>query len=395
MSNRPIYLDYQATTPVDRSVLEAMLPFFTEVFGNAHSGEHPFAIEASDAIEIARRQVADLIGAQRREIVFTSGATEANNLLIAGGTRAMARHGRNRLVTLETEHKSVLEVATGLAEEGFDIRVLPVESDGIVDLDRMAAAIDDSTAIVSVMAANNEIGVIQPLAAIGKMCRAAGAGFHVDAAQAAGKIPLNVLDLSIDLMSLSAHKFYGPKGVGAAFISRKAPSRPLPISRGGGQENGLRPGTLPTALCVGMGAACELAALKIDHEAVQLIALRDRFLAHLVAADLTFDVNGDLTHRLPGNLNVTFLGVDAEALLMTIRNQVAAASGSACTAQSLDPSYVVQALGFGDARAEGAVRFGFGRMTTVAEVDTAAAAVIQAVRNLRRVSYAPERAISA
>lgn len=395
MSNRPIYLDYQATTPVDRSVMDAMLPYFTEVFGNAHSGDHPFATEASEAIESARHQVATLIGAQAREVLFTSGATEANNLLIAGGARAMARQGRNRIVTLETEHKSVLEVAAGLKDEGFDVRFVPVERDGLVNVDRLTDVIDASTALVSVMAANNEIGVLQPLSAIGKLCRAVGAAFHVDAAQAVGKIPLDVADLAIDFMSLSAHKLYGPKGVGAAFIARKAPARPLAVSRGGGQEAGLRPGTLPTALCVGMGAACALAGSTLDADAARLRVLRDRFCEHLHTARLLFEVNGDLAQRLPGNLNVSFDGVDAEALLMTIRTQVAAASGSACTAQSLDPSYVVQALGFGDARAEGAVRFGFGRMTTTAEVDAAAAAVVQAVQNLRRVSYTPERAISA
>lgn len=395
MSNRPIYLDYQATTPVDRVVMDAMLPYFTEVFGNPHSGDHPFATEASEAIELARRQIAGLIGAHGREIIFTSGATEANNLLIAGGARAMARRGRHRIVTLETEHKSVLEVTAGLAEEGFDVRTLPVGNDGLVDLDRLADAISDTTAVVSVMAANNEIGVLQPLAAIGHLCRAAGSMFHVDAAQAAGKIPLDVVDLSIDLMSLSAHKIYGPKGVGAAFISRRAPVRPVPVLRGGGQENGLRPGTLPTALCVGMGAACSLATSTMDHHAARTRGLRDRFLAHLYASGLAFEINGDMERRLAGNLNVSFAGVDAEALLMTIRNRVAAASGSACTAQSLDPSYVVQALGFGDERAEAAVRFGFGRMTTVDEVDAAAAVVVEAVRNLRRVSYAPEKAIPA
>jgi cysteine desulfurase len=394
MSNRPIYLDYQATTPVDPSVLATMLPYFTEIFGNAHSGDHPFAIEASEAIEGARRNVAKLIGAQAREVVFTSGATEANNLLIGGGARALYRHGRRSVVTLETEHKSVLEVVAGLGEEGFETRIVPVKSDGLVDLATLAAAIDDTTAVVSVMAANNEIGVLQPLAEIGHLCRAAGAAFHVDAAQAVGKIPLNVVELSIDFMSLSAHKLYGPKGVGAAFVSRRAPARPFPVSHGGGQENGLRPGTLPTPLCVGLGAACALVEATLARDAEELRRLRDRFLDHLRDAALELDINGDLERRLPGNLNVSFAGVDAEALLMTIRNQVAAASGSACTAQSLDPSYVVQALGFGDMRAERAVRFGFGRMTTAAEVDAAAATVVQAVRTLRRVSYAPEKAIA-
>ncbi|WP_349312730.1 cysteine desulfurase family protein [Brevundimonas subvibrioides] len=395
MSNRPIYLDYQATTPVDRAVLEGMLPYFTEVFGNAHSGDHPFAVEASEAIETARRQVAGLIGAQPREIIFTSGATEANNLLISGTGRAMLKRGRRRIVTLETEHKSVLDVVAGLASEGFDIRTVPVESSGLVDLDRLANEIDDTTAVVSVMAANNEIGVLQPLAAIGALCRSAGAVFHVDAAQAAGKIPLDAHALAIDLMSLSAHKLYGPKGIGAAFISRRTPARPEPLTRGGGQENGLRPGTLPTPLCVGLGSACALAGASLETDARRIGGLRDRFLQHLQAADVAFAINGDLNQRLPGNLNISFSGVDAEALLMTIRNQVAAASGSACTAQSLDPSYVVRALGFGEERAETAIRFGFGRMTTMREVDEAAAIVVKAVGRLRRLSYTPEGALSA
>lgn len=395
MSNRAIYLDFQATTPVDRIVMDAMIPYFTVVFGNPHSGDHTFATEASEAVEFARRQVGDLIGAHGREVVFTSGATEANNLLIAGGARAMRQRGRNRVVTLETEHKSVLEIVGGLLEEGFDVQVLPVERDGLVNLNQLEDVIGDTTAIVSIMAANNEIGVLQPLADIGRLCRAAGATFHVDAAQAAGKIPLNVVDLSIDLMSLSAHKLYGPKGIGAAFISRRAPARPLAVSRGGGQENGLRPGTLPTALCVGLGAACALAGSTLEEDDARVRGWRDRFLGLLQNADLVFEINGSMDRRLAGNLNISFDGVDAEALLMTIRNRVAAASGSACTAQSLDPSHVVIALGYGEERAERAVRFGFGRTTTMEEVDVAAAAVVQAVRNLRRVNYTPERAITA
>lgn len=395
MTNRPAYFDYQATTPVDRVVLEIMLPFYTEAFGNAHSGDHPYALEALEAIETARRQTASLIGAQAREIIFTSGATEANTLLIAGTARAAAKAGRRRIITVATEHKSVLETVLGLEEEGFEIEILGVDPQGRVDLARLEAEIDGSTALVSVMAANNEIGVLQPLEAIGRLCRQAGAAFHTDAAQAAGKIPLDVAALNVDLMSISAHKMYGPKGIGAAYIARRSPVRPEPIARGGGQESGLRPGTLPTALCAGLGAASALAADKLATEPARLAALRDKFLEQLVSAKIEVAVNGDMTHRLPGNLNVSFSGVDAEALLMTIRTRVAAASGSACTAHSLDPSYVVQALGFGIERAETAVRFGFGRQTTEAEVDAAAAVVVEAVRQLRRVSYAPNSAVSA
>lgn len=392
MSNRPAYLDYQATTPMDVEALDAMLPYFREAFGNAHSGDHPFATEASEAIERARHQVAALIGAQAREIVFTSGATEANNLLIAGAARSARQSGRNRVITSATEHKSVLEVLASLAREGFEAVVLPVESDGLIDLDLLASSIDERTALVSIMAANNEIGVLQPIAEIGRLCREAGATFHTDAAQAAGKIALSVGPMNVDLMSLSAHKVYGPKGIGAAYIRRGLAPRPSPIAWGGGQEGGLRPGTLPTPLCVGFGAACEIAARSMPTEPQELRRLRNRFLSHLEGAKLAFSVNGTMSDRLPGNLNVSFKGVDAEALLMTLRSTVAAASGSACTAHALEPSYVVEALGFGRERAESAVRFGFGRPTTDAEVDAAAEAVIQAVRRLARVSYAHETA---
>lgn len=395
MTNRPAYFDYQATTPVDRAVLDVMLPFYTEAFGNAHSGDHPYALEAAEAIETARRQTAGLIGAQPREIVFTSGATEANNLLIAGTVRAAAKDGRRRVITVETEHKSVLATVLGLRNEGFEVDVLPVDSDGRVDLEQLKSVLDEHTALVSIMAANNEIGVLQPLETIGRLCREAGVVFHTDAAQAAGKVPLDVVALNVDLLSLSAHKMYGPKGIGAAFVSRKSPVRPQPVALGGGQENGLRPGTLPTALCAGLGAASAIAKTKLSTEPARLAGLRDRFLRHLEQAQIDYAINGNMADRLPGNLNVSFTGVDAEALLMVIQTRVAAASGSACTAQSLDPSYVVQALGFGVERAETAVRFGFGRPTTPSEVDGAAAVVVQAVRQLRRVSYAPVSAMSA
>lgn len=395
MSNRPVYLDYQATTPVDRRVMDVMTPYFTELFGNAHSGDHPYATEAGEAVDRARRQIADLIGAEAREIVFTSGATEANNLLIAGAARRAHQTGRNRVLTLATEHKSVLEVAAALGGEGFEVDVLPVGADGLVDLDRLDQAVTPETAVVSVMAANNEIGVLQPLAEIGRIARDRGAAFHTDAAQAAGKVALDVRRLSVDLMSLSSHKLYGPKGIGAAWVRRSGPFRPLPVAWGGGQEGGLRPGTLPTPLCAGFGEACALAALEMQAEGRRLAELRDRFLAALTASSVAFAVNGSLSARLPGNLNLSFEGVDAEALLMTIRNRVAAASGSACTAYSLDPSHVVEALGFGRDRAERAVRFGFGRPTTIDEVDSAAMIVADAVRRLRRVRSAPELGLRA
>jgi cysteine desulfurase len=393
MPNRPVYLDYQATTPVDPSVLAAMLPYFTEAFGNAHSGEHSYALEAAEAVEVARRQVAGLIGAQAREVVFTSGATEANNLLIRGGAQAARASGRTRVVTLATEHKSVLEVVQSLAREGFCAEILPVRADGLVDLDLLASVVDRDTAVVSVMVANNEIGVLQPIETISDLCRTAGAILHCDGVQAAGKIPLECIVQSVDMMSLSAHKVYGPKGVGAAYVSRKSPFKPLPVMWGGDQERGLRPGTLPTPLCVGMGAAFALATEMVASEAERLHRLRARFLELMQVASLDFAINGDLDRRLAGNLNVSFSGIDAEALLMTLRSRVAASSGSACTANSLDPSHVVTALGFGEARAETAVRFSFGRPTTEAEVDEAAAAVVEAVRTLKRVAYAPQAAV--
>ncbi|WP_439473063.1 cysteine desulfurase family protein [Brevundimonas sp.] len=387
-------MDYQATTPVDPAAASAMWPYFVDTFGNPHSEDHAFAAEAAAAVETARRQVAALIGASAREVVFTSGATEANNLLIAGTARSARREGRTRIVTTPTEHKSVLATVAALEGEGFEAVYVPVGPDGLIDLDRLMAALTEKTALVSVMTANNEIGVLQPITEIAAACRAVGAVFHTDAAQAAGKISLDVVAQGVDLMSVSAHKLYGPKGIGAAFVSRRTPFRPLPILHGGGQEGGLRPGTLPTGLCVGFGAACDIAADRMRQDAERLLGLRGRFLASLDAAGLVYAVNGSLENRLPGNLNLSFDDVDAEALLMTIRPHVAAASGSACTAQSLEPSYVVEALGFGRGRSERAVRFGFGRPTTIAEVDRAASAIIDAVKRLRGVSYRPLAAMN-
>lgn len=394
MSNRPVYLDYQATTPVDPSAARAMWPFFIEAFGNPHSEDHVFAVEAAEAVERARRQVATLIGGSAREVIFTSGATEANNLLIAGTARSAQRLGRTRIITAPTEHKSVLATVAALETEGFEAVYVSIGSDGLIDLEHLMTVLTEQTALVSLMTANNEIGVIQPITEVAAACRAVGAAFHTDAAQAVGKVPLDVIAQGVDLMSVSAHKLYGPKGIGAAFVSRHTPFRPLPVLHGGGQEWGLRPGTLPTGLCVGFGAACEIAAGRMNQDAARLLELRGRFLASLDVAGIGYAVNGSLENRLPGNLNLSFDDVDAEALLMTIRPHVAASSGSACTAHSLEPSYVVEALGFGRGRSERALRFGFGRPTTIAEVDRAASAVIDAVKRLRGVSYRPLAAMN-
>jgi cysteine desulfurase len=389
MSNRPIYLDYQATTPMDQRVLETMSPFFLERFGNPHASENLYGQDAATALEDARAHVASLIGADPREIVFTAGATEANNLILQGVARRLAPLGKRHIITCATEHKSVLDVVGALCAEGFDLTVLGVQPDGRLDLNDLAAALRPETGLVSVMAANNEIGVLQPLAELASICRARGVLTHSDAAQAVGKTPFNVSDLGIDYASLSAHKLYGPMGVGAAYVRRTQPIKPQPLFRGGGQEGGLRPGSVPLALCVGFGAACELAAQEAAAEAERLIELRGRLIRALEVSGLAFSVNGSLIHRLPGNLNISIAGVDAEALLMTVRGEIAIASGSACTAGALEPSYVVSALGFGAERAEGALRLGLGRMTTETELDRAANCLITAACRLQRVSYSP------
>ncbi len=382
---RPVYLDYQATTPVDPRVLEAMLPYFTEKFGNPHSTGHAYGGEAAEAVEAGRAQVAALIGADPREIVFTSGATESNNLAIKGAAwfeREMRGGRRNRIVTLATEHKCVIETCRRLGREGFDAAFLPVPRSGLVDLDRLAAALDERTLLVSVLAAHNEIGVIQPLARIGALCRERGILFHSDCAQAAGKIALDVEAMNLDLASISGHKLYGPKGVGALYVRRRPRARLLPLIDGGGQERGMRSGTLPAPLCVGLGAACEIARREMDDEGARLAALRDRLLAGLAAAVPGLAVNGDLGARLPGNLNVAFKGLDGDALLAALREDLAASTGSACTSAAVEPSYVLRALGLDDAEARSSIRFAVGRFTTEAEIDFAVAAIADAAARL-------------
>ncbi len=381
MTRKPIYLDNQATTAVDPRVLEAMMPFFTECYGNPHSQSHSYGREAAAAVERARGQVAALIGAEPREIVFTSGATEANNLAIKGAAQ-FHRGKKNHIVTLETEHKCVLESCRWLEQQGFAVTYLPVARNGLVKPKTVGAALTAETVLVSIMAAHNEIGVIQPIAEIGALCRAAGVLFHSDCAQAAGKIPLDVGMMKIDLLSISAHKMYGPKGVGALFVRRRPRARIAAQMSGGGQERTLRSGTVAPALCVGLGQACAIADAALGEESSRLRALRDRLLNGLSHALPDLVVNGDMEDRLPGNLNVSFLGVDAEDL-MTLMPEIAVSTGSACTSAAVEPSYVLQATGVGEAVARSSIRFGVGRFTTQAEVDAVIASVVRAVNTIR------------
>jgi cysteine desulfurase len=388
-SNRlPIYLDNQSTTPLDPRVLDAMLPYFTEHFGNPHSESHIYGRNAAAAIEVARSEIAALIGADPREIVFTSGATEANNLALKGAAHFARAHPqpgrpvRDQIVTLATEHKCVLESAAALAREGFAVSYLPVEPNGLVSLETLAAMLNERTLLVSVMAAHNEIGVIQPLAELGALCRSKGVLFHTDAAQAFGKIPLDVEGMKIDLMSISGHKVYGPKGVGALYIRRRPRVRLLPLIDGGGQERALRSGTLPTPLCVGLGRAAELAAAEMGDETARLRALRDRLQANLMRRVDRLLVNGDAEHRLPGNVNLSFPGLTAPELIEACPG-VAMSTGSACTSASVEPSYVLRALGLSDALANASIRLGLGRFTTADEVDFAADAIAAAANRLR------------
>ncbi len=386
----PVYLDYQATTPCDRRVVEAMLPWFTEKFGNPGSVTHAYGRAASEAVEAARAHLAALIGAEPREIVFTSGATEANNLAVKGAAHFHRSLGKDHIVTLATEHKCVLESCRALEAEGFRVTYLPVEADGLVELGRLEAALEERTALVSVMAAHNEIGVIQPLAEIAALCRPRGILLHSDAAQAVAKIPVDVGALGVDLLSISGHKIYGPKGIGALYVRRRPRARIAPLIDGGGQERGLRSGTLPTPLCVGLGEAARIARAEMAAEAPRLLALRNRFLAGVRARLPDAVLNGDAERRLPGNLNLSFPGVPASALIAACPG-LALSTGSACTAAEIEPSYVLRALGVGDALAAASIRIGLGRFTTGEEVDYAVDTIGAAVRRLapRGVTIAP------
>jgi cysteine desulfurase len=378
MTRAPVYLDYHATTPVDRRVVEAMLPFFTEDFGNAASASHSWGWTAKAAVEAARREVGELIGAAARDIVFTSGATESNNLAICG-IADCAPEGRRQLVDSAIEHKSVLEVVRRCEPQGWTVTVVPVSRDGRLDLGALAAVVSDRTALVSVMAANNEIGVLQSLADIGRIAHAHGAMFHVDAAQAAGKIPLDVDSMHIDLLSLTAHKMYGPKGCGALYVRRRVELVPRIV--GGGHERGLRAGTLNVPGIVGLGRACAIGRAEMAGEARQVGALRDRLLAGLQAAGGVV-VNGSMEHRLPNNLHVSFLGVDGESLLIGI-SDIAVSSGSACSSASATPSHVLTAIMGGEPVPSASIRFGLGRFTSEADIDYAIEKFTAVVRHLR------------
>lgn len=392
---RPVYLDYHATTPVDPEVLAAMLPWFTERFGNAASRQYRYGWEALDAVDSAREQVAALIGAEAKEIVFTSGATESNNLALKGlaaavrdGPSTSLRAGgssRDRFVTLVTEHKSVLDSLKHLERDGYDVACLPVESDGLVDLDRLRAAVTANTIAVSVMTANNEIGVIAEMREIAAIAHEKGALIHTDAVQAVGKVPFDVNQLGVDLASVTGHKLYGPKGVGALYVRRR-PRRVALTAQldGGGHERSMRSGTLNVAGIVGFGAAAELAAKSLAAESKRLKALRDRLLKALQARVPDMVVNGSLTARLPGNLNVSFRGVDGEALLVSLCDDVAISSGAACTAA--EPSHVLKALGRKTDLALASLRFGLGRWTTEDEIDFAASRVADVVTRLRAMA---------
>lgn len=379
----PIYLDYQATTPVDPRVMDAMLPYFTEKFGNPHSRSHAYGWEAEEAVETARAQVAGLIGADAREIVFTSGATESNNLAIKGVAHFYGDR-RKHIVTVQTEHKCVLDSCRHLEQEGFEVTYLPVQPNGLIRLEDLEAAVGEETMLVSVMAVNNEIGVIQPIAEIGAFCRARKIFFHTDAAQAAGKIPLDVNEMNIDLMSISGHKLYGPKGVGALYVRRKPRVRLHAIINGGGQERGMRSGTLPGALCVGFGAACEIAQHDMAADDERLRRLRDRLLDGLSDIPDIY-VNGDLERRFPGNLNISFAYIEGESMLMALKD-LAVSSGSACTSASLEPSYVLRALGVDEELAHTSIRIGIGRFTTEGEIDYAVRTIHEHVGRLREMS---------
>ncbi|MBN9694585.1 MAG: IscS subfamily cysteine desulfurase [Zoogloea sp.] len=379
----PIYLDYSATTPVDPRVAEKMIPYLTELFGNPASRSHSYGWTAEKAVEEAREEVAALVGADPKEIIWTSGATESNNLAIKGAAHFYSGKGKH-IITVKTEHKAVLDTVRELERQGFEATYLDVREDGLLDLDVLKAAIRPDTTVISVMFVNNEVGVVQPIAEIGEICREKGIVFHVDAAQATGKVEIDLSKLKVDLMSFSAHKTYGPKGVGALYVRRKPRVRLEAQMHGGGHERGLRSGTLATHQIVGMGEAFRLARLEMAEENQRVGALRDRLLAGLTTIEETF-VNGDLTHRVPHNLNISFAYVEGESLIMAIKD-IAVSSGSACTSASLEPSYVLRALGRNDELAHSSIRFTIGRFTTVEEVDYTIDLLRRKIGKLRELS---------
>jgi cysteine desulfurase len=378
-------MDNHATTPVDPRVVDAMLPFFNDRFGNAASRNHSFGWMAEEAVENARGQIAALIGANPKEIIFTSGATESNNLAIKGAAW-MYREKGNHIITQSTEHKAVLDTCKRLEKDGYDVTYLPVQKDGRIDLDELRRAITPKTILISIMYANNEIGVLQPMAEIGKIAKEKGIFFHTDGVQAAGKVPVDVNKDGIDLMSMTAHKIYGPKGVGALYVRRKNPRVQLAaIIDGGGHERGMRSGTLNVPGIVGFGKACDICKNEMPQEAERIGRLRDRLKDRTLAQLDEVFINGSMVHRLPNNINISFAYVEGESLLMGI-NDVAVSSGSACTSATLEPSYVLKALGVGEDLAHTSIRFGLGRFNTEEEVDYVVDRVVETVRRLRELS---------
>jgi cysteine desulfurase len=383
MRTQPIYLDYAATTPVDGRVAEKMIPYLTQQFGNPASRSHAYGWQAEAAVNEAREQVAALVGADPREIVWTSGATESNNLAIKGVARFYSGKGKH-LVTVTTEHKAVLDTMRELEREGFEVTYLDPEPDGLVDLEKFQKALRADTVLASVMFVNNEIGVIQDVASLGEICRTRGVIFHVDAAQATGKVAIDLAQLKVDLLSLSAHKTYGPKGIGALYVRRKPRIRVQAQMHGGAHEGGMRSGTLATHQIVGMGEAYRIAREEMAEESARIQVLRDRLLAGLTAIEETY-VNGDLERRIPHNLNVSFNYVEGESLMMAVKD-IAVSSGSACTSASLEPSYVLKALGRSDELAHSSIRFSIGRFTTAVDIDYTVALLEQKVAKLRELS---------
>jgi len=383
---KQIYLDNQATTPLDPEVFSAMSPWFTEKFGNASSRNHTYGWEAEEAVEIARESVAAIIGSLPKEIIFTSGATEANNIALQGAAKNYQNQGRH-IITLKTEHKAVIDVCQHLSEDGFDITYLPVDKDGMLNVNKFEDAIRDDTIFASVMHVNNEIGVIQPIKELGAICKNKNVIFHVDAAQSVGKIPLNIDDMGIDLLSISAHKFYGPKGVGALYIRRKDPRVQLqPVMFGGGHERGVRSGTLPVPNIVGMGRACDLAADVMNEENLKITTLRDALLQGIRDKNPNALVNGSMEKRVAGNLNMSFPGVNNEAIIAAIP-EIAISSGSACTTSTMEPSHVLLALGISKEEAYSSLRFGIGRFNTEEDIHIAVKSINGCMKKLGKMSF--------
>ena len=379
----PVYLDYAATTPVDKRVAEKMIPYLTETFGNPASNSHAFGWEAEEAVEKARADIAALINADPKEIIFTSGATESDNLAIKGAANFYKTKGKH-LITVKTEHKAVLDTMRELERQGFEVTYLGVQENGLIDLEELKAAIRDDTILISVMWVNNEIGVVQDIPAIGEICRERKIIFHVDAAQACGKVPVDIEAAKIDLLSMSGHKVYGPKGIGALYVRRKPRVRLEAQMHGGGHERGFRSGTLPTHQIVGMGEAFRIAKEELEQDMAHYPKLRDIFLKGIEGIEEVY-INGDLEHRAPNNLNVSFNFVEGESLIMAVK-ELAVSSGSACTSASLEPSYVLRALGRNDELAHSSLRITFGRMTTEEEVQFAAELIKSKIGKLRELS---------